>query len=96
MCLKGTKSDICDRDKISDRGCEGAPDLVVEVISPSTKEKDYSDKLYKYRTAGVKEYWIIDEKAGEVIIYFFSENGSDSSEIVAHIQLCLICLKNGD
>ena len=77
---------ICDRDKISDRGCEGAPDLVIEVVSPSTKEKDYSDKLYKYRASGVKEYWIIDEKAGEVIIYFFSDDKSESKEVVAHIQ----------
>ncbi len=51
---------ICDKDKIDEKGCHGAPDWVIEVVSPSSKKLDYSLKLFKYREAGVKEYWIVD------------------------------------
>ena len=46
---------ICDPNKLTDIGCEGAPDLVVEVTSPSTEKRDYGVKLFKYRAAGVRE-----------------------------------------
>ena len=51
---------ICDRDKISMRGVEEAPDLVVEVISKSSATKDVSMKYHKYHEMGVREYWVID------------------------------------
>jgi Uma2 family endonuclease len=51
---------ICDREKIKPHGCEGAPDLVVEILSPSSHTRDYIDKLRLYERFGVKEYWIID------------------------------------
>ena len=66
---------ICDHDKISDRGCEGAPDLVIEIISPSTRDKDYGTKMAAYKKAGVKEYWIIDDIEDVIVQYFF--NGAD-------------------
>ena len=62
---------VCDRSKLSDRGCEGAPDLVVEVISPSNPEMDYVTKLNLYREAGVREYWICDPQRERVLAYRF-------------------------
>jgi len=51
---------VCDKNKLSDRGCEGAPDLVVEIISESSRRMDNLVKLNKYKAAGVREYLIID------------------------------------
>ncbi len=62
---------ICDKEKITDKGCNGAPDWVIEIVSPSSKAMDYFTKLFKYRTAGVREYWIVDPAKERVIIYKF-------------------------
>ena len=62
---------VCDRDKLSDRGCEGAPDFVVEVVSPSNPEMDYISKLNLYREAGVREYWICDPQRERTLAYDF-------------------------
>ena len=47
---------ICDESKLDERGCNGAPDWIVEIVSPGSKRMDYFIKLFQYRTAGVKEY----------------------------------------
>ena len=65
---------VCDRDKLDDKGCHGAPDLVVEVVSPSSVRMDYYIKLFKYRTAGVREYWIVDSMKQRVQVYDFANN----------------------
>ena len=64
---------ICERNKITDNGCNGAPDWVIEIVSLSSKAMDYFTKLFKYRTAGVKEYWIIDPMKQRVTVYFFEK-----------------------
>lgn len=51
---------VCDPGKLSSRGCEGAPDLAVEIVSPSSRGMDYGTKQNLYREAGVREYWIVD------------------------------------
>lgn len=51
---------ICNPDQIDEKGIQGAPDWVIEVVSPSTRHIDYHKKLYKYMDAGVREYWIVD------------------------------------
>lgn len=51
---------ICDKSKIDQRGCKGAPDLVIEILSPSTQRHDQLVKLNLYQQAGVREYWIVD------------------------------------
>lgn len=65
---------ICDPSKIDERGCKGSPDLIVEVLSPSTAKKDRTEKLRLYRKAEVKEYWIIDPFNETVEVYAFHEN----------------------
>lgn len=62
---------ICDRNKINERGCIGAPDWIIEIVSPSTQQIDYGIKLFKYRTAGVREYWIVNPATHVVNVYDF-------------------------
>lgn len=62
---------ICDLDKLDEKGCHGAPDWVVEVMSPSSKKMDCMDKLEKFRHAGTREYWIIMPEKRMVVVYNF-------------------------
>ena len=63
---------ICDKSKLDDRGCVGAPDWIIEIASPSTKRTDYGVKLFKYRSAGVREYWIVNPLTRTVNVYDLS------------------------
>ena len=65
---------ICDNDKLDERGCNGAPDWVIEIVSPSTERMDYGIKLFKYRSAGVREYWIVNPLKQTVMVYDFQDN----------------------
>lgn len=65
---------VCDKSKLTDHGCEGAPDWIIEVVSPGSQKMDYMIKLFKYKTAGVKEYWIVDPKDETVAIYDFAKD----------------------
>lgn len=69
---------ICNKDKLSDRGCEGAPDWIIEIVSPSNPRTDYAVKLFKYRTANVREYWIVNPMKKVVQTYVF-EGEEDSN-----------------
>lgn len=60
---------ICDKRKLDERGCNGAPDWIIEITSPSNPQNDYGIKLFKYRTAGVREYWIVNPQKRTVIVY---------------------------
>lgn len=66
---------ICDDSKIKRFGCVGAPDLVVEILSPSTSKKDQKDKFELYEEFGVREYWIVSPENRSVILNLL-ENGS--------------------
>ena len=67
---------ICDPNKLNDKGCSGAPDWIIEIVSPASKKMDYLLKLLKYRFAGVKEYWIVDPEKNRVIVYNFTGDES--------------------
>ena len=67
---------ICDPNKLDDRGCKGAPDWIIEIVSPASKKMDYLLKLLKYRSCGVKEYWIVDPEKNRVIVYNFTGDES--------------------
>lgn len=60
---------ICDNKKIDKGGCLGSPDIVVEILSPSTAYKDEGEKLKLYEKHGVKEYWIVNPEARYIMIY---------------------------
>lgn len=62
---------VCDRSKVTRARIEGAPDFVVEILSPSTKKKDAFIKLHKYEDAGVREYWMVDPDKKKIITYVF-------------------------
>lgn len=57
--------------KLNDKGCTGAPDWIIEIVSPGSRRTDYFTKLFKYRTAGVLEYWIVDPDKNRVTVYNF-------------------------
>ena len=59
--------------KIDDKGYHGAPDWVIEIVSPENKPMDNFTKLFKYRTAGVREYWIVDYTKEMVVVYRFEK-----------------------
>ena len=63
---------VCDQNKLDDKGCNGAPDWVIEVVSPASRRIDYTTKLFKYRSSGVREYWIVDAEKSRVMVYNFS------------------------
>lgn len=65
---------VCDRSKVIKRCTYGAPDLIVEILSPSTRKKDISIKLKKYIGAGVAEYWIVDPDKKTVVVYDFAHD----------------------
>jgi Uma2 family endonuclease len=60
---------ICDKSKLDDRGAFGAPDLVVEILSPGNSKKEMGIKFELYEEAGVKEYWIVEPNQKMVIVY---------------------------
>ena len=64
---------ICDVSKLDEKGCHGAPDWVIEVVSPASKRMDYFRKLFKYNSAGVREYWIVDPLKELVTVYNFEQ-----------------------
>ncbi|MFR8247758.1 MAG: Uma2 family endonuclease [Lachnospiraceae bacterium] len=65
---------ICDKDKLDQKRCNGAPDFIIEIVSPSTSSDDYIRKLYYYKTYGVREYWIVDPKRKLVTVNYFEGN----------------------
>lgn len=94
---------ICDKNKLTDRGCKGAPDFVIEITSPSSQSRDYLKKLWLYRKSNVKEYWIVNPRTESVIVYYFFEDSSASysfSDIIpvgiyrGQLSICIMDLLN--
>lgn len=67
---------ICDPDKLTERGCLGAPDLIFEIVSPSSRRMDYNRKAGLYSEVGVREYWIVDPVKERVTVYHYEEDAA--------------------
>ena len=81
---------ICDKNKLTESGCNGAPDWVIEVTSPSNPQNDYGIKLFKYRTAGVREYWIVNPQKNTVMVYDLeNEKKSNQYTFEDNVPVCI-------
>ncbi len=65
---------VCNKDKLDGKCCNGAPDFIIEIVSPGTPSDDYIRKLYYYKNADVREYWIVDPRRRTVTVNYFEEN----------------------
>ena len=65
----------CDRSKLTKSGARGAPDLAVEILSPSTSKKDLNDKFRLYERHGVREYWVVDTAGEWLCVYRLASDG---------------------
>ena len=66
---------ICDKSKLTDKGCTGSPDMIVEIISPFNPSKDYVRKLNLYEQFKIKEYWIVNPMKKNILVYTLTDNG---------------------
>lgn len=81
---------ICDKSKLTELGCNGAPDWVIEVTSPSNPQNDYGIKLFKYRTAGVREYWIVNPQKKSIMVYDLeNEKKSNQYTFEEDVPVCI-------
>ncbi len=78
---------ICDKSKLTDKGCNGAPDWIIEIVSASSRRMDYYTKLFKYRTAGVREYWIVDPEKERVMVYNFEKETTDEYTFITPVPV---------
>ncbi|GHU03250.1 hypothetical protein FACS1894147_06830 [Spirochaetia bacterium] len=65
---------ICDPEKLGEEGCRGAPELAVEILSPSNTAIEMERKLNLYQDAGVEEYWVVDPKSKNIRVYSLKDN----------------------
>lgn len=65
---------VCDKDKLDGNRCNGAPDFIIEIVSPGNPADDYIRKLYYYKNTGVREYWIVDPRRKIVTVNYFEGN----------------------
>jgi Uma2 family endonuclease len=77
---------ICDLSKLDEGGCCGAPDLIVEILSPSTFKKDVTEKFNLYEESGVKEYWIVHPKDKAVTVFLLQETGKYNAGVLYELE----------
>ena len=75
---------VCDRSKLDEAGCVGAPDLIVEVLSPGNNKKELRNKYEVYEESGVREYWIIHPSEETLIIYSLLDGKFQPSHLFSH------------
>lgn len=68
---------ICDKSKLDERGCNGAPDWIIEIVSTSSRRMDYAIKSFIYRNAGVREYWIVDSDKDRITVWNYEQDTMD-------------------
>ncbi len=82
---------ICDLSRLDNRGYKGAPDLVIEILSPATSKKDRMTKYYLYERFGVKEYWLVSPEDKTIQVYILQENGKYGRHEVYSVEQILPC-----
>ena len=86
---------VCDHDKLDKHGCKGAPDLVVEVLSPSTQRHDRLVKLDLYQRAGVREYWIVDPDSSTVQVFMLKNGYLHPHEVYSEKDIAKVNVLDG-
>ena len=87
---------VCDPEKIKGRNCYGAPDLCIEILSPSSRSHDCVLKLNKYKNAGVREYWIVDPEHRRIITYDFEHSPAPTFETYTFTDEIPIRISGGE
>ncbi|MCP4215009.1 MAG: Uma2 family endonuclease [bacterium] len=88
---------ICDADKLDEKGCKGAPDFVIEILSPHTMEKDFKYKLLLYEKHGVPEYWVVNPVGSIVMVYKLNEQKKyGREEVFGKSDIIPLKLKDGE
>ena len=80
---------ICDKAKLDGKRCDGAPDMVIEILSPSTAKFDRLTKFNKYLQAGIREYWIVDPK-DKIVTVNILEDGKYNSTVYEETDIILV------
>lgn len=70
---------VCDKKKIDEKGCQGAPDFIIEILSNSTADRDHFEKLKLYEASGVKEYWIVNPWSKAILVHHLKEGQYDQA-----------------
>lgn len=86
---------VCDMNKLDDRGCKGAPDLIIEVLSPSTARSDRLVKLGQYQKAGVREYWIVSPDEQTVQVYCLQNGYFVLNEVYTRADIARVSVLSG-
>lgn len=86
---------ICDPSKLDDRGCKGAPDMVVEILSPSTQRHDRLVKLGLYQRAGVREYWIVSPEEQTVQVFLYKDGSLLPHEVYSREGVAKVNVLDG-
>lgn len=86
---------VCDKSKLDGKCCVGAPDLVIEILSPSTARKDRLIKLNQYQKAGVREYWIVSPDEKTVQIYLLRDGHFELGEVYTPSDIAKVNIIEG-
>lgn len=86
---------ICDRDKLDERGCKGAPDLTLEILSPSNAYHDLLVKLNLYQRAGVREYWVVSPEDKTVNVFLLDGDGLKLSYVYGPKDIAKVNILGG-
>lgn len=86
---------VCDIDKLDDRGCKGAPDLVMEILSPSTARHDWIAKWNQYQKAGVREYWIIDPQNQLAHVFLLKDGRFSLQRVYSRTETAQVNILDG-
>ena len=85
---------VCDNSQLDDKGCKGAPDFIIEILSPSSGQMDIAIKLGKYLQAEVKEYWVVNPENGTIIVHILDQQKYITSIYGAKSVIPITVLEN--